>query len=596
LKKKTASNEVLFATDGLNSHERLVSSRHGVLCALALAVCVLMTYPNANMPMGDDFSYTKTALDFAYTGHFVFNGWATAMLGWMVPWGALFVRLFGFSFNAVRLSILPIAMACIFLFHQILRRFEVNPENAVLGTLTLALSPLFLPMAATYMTDVPGLFVILLCIYMCQAALSATSDRIALFWLCAAALLNVAGGTVRQIAWLGALVMVPSTAWLLRKRNGMKIAGAVVWLLSLAGVFACLHWWNVQPYSVPEHVLVGPIQIWKLRNLADQLVRASLCLLLVLFPVLSAWLPTAFRLGNWAQVRIAVAIAGLIVLAIALYKHAALDRWVMPWLVPVLGIQGMGESDMFGVTPVTLTLPAKLGISLLIIATAAIFVEQISFRNLNEMDNSGYQTRSWKNLAWILGPFSISYILLLAPRGVADVIQDRYLLGLMPCAIVVLLRLYQEQVATRLPAVSFAVLSVFAIYAIGGTHDLFAVQRALVRTLQMVEGSGIPRRSIQATNLAVDGWAQLEEAGHINSPLILVPRGAYTARIPDLSLPKECTYWFAKLASAIVPKYFVVLSPVRCFGQTEYPPVDYRTWLPPFHRRFYVQQLVAKSK
>ena len=41
-------------------------------------------------------------------------------------------------------------------------------------------------------------------------------DCASLLWLCIAVLVNVAGGTVRQIAWLGALVMVPSTAWLLR--------------------------------------------------------------------------------------------------------------------------------------------------------------------------------------------------------------------------------------------------------------------------------------------------------------------------------------------------------------------------------------------
>ncbi len=181
-----------------------------------------MIYPVAAMPFGDDFSYTKTALEFARTGHFVYNGWATAMLGWLIPWGALFIKLFGFSFTAVRLSMLPIAMATVYLFHDILRRFGINPANAVLGTLTMALSPLFLPLASTYMTDVPGLFVIVVCIYMCQRAVAAKSNKAALYWLVFATLVNIAGGTVRQIAWLGALVMVPSTAWFLRERRGMK--------------------------------------------------------------------------------------------------------------------------------------------------------------------------------------------------------------------------------------------------------------------------------------------------------------------------------------------------------------------------------------
>ncbi len=198
------------------------SSRNALLCAAIFAMCWLIAQPFAKMPFIDDFSYTKTALDFARTGHFVYNGWATAMLGWQVPWGALFIKLFGFSFDVLRFSMLPIAMASVYLFHQILRRFGINPANAVLGTLTMALSPLFLLLGASYMTDVPGLFVILLCIYMCQRAVAAKSDKAAVYWLIFATAVNVAGGTVRQIAWLGALVMVPSTAWLLRHRRGMK--------------------------------------------------------------------------------------------------------------------------------------------------------------------------------------------------------------------------------------------------------------------------------------------------------------------------------------------------------------------------------------
>ena len=218
------------STDSLhNAHAPTKSERssipYGLFCALAMAAAVLISNPSADMPFIDDFSYIKSALDFAHTGRFIYNGWAVEILGWLIPWGALFIKLFGFSFTGMRLSMLPLAMLTVFLFHQILRRFGVNAQNSVLGALTLGISPLFLPMAASFMTDVPGLLVILVCIYMCQRAVAATSDRSALLWLCAATLVNVAGGTVRQTAWLGALVMVPCTARLLRQRPGMKIAG-----------------------------------------------------------------------------------------------------------------------------------------------------------------------------------------------------------------------------------------------------------------------------------------------------------------------------------------------------------------------------------
>ena len=99
----------------------LSSVRNGLLCVLLMAICVLAIYPVVNAPCGDDFSYIKTALDFEQTGKILYNGWATAMLGWLIPWGALFIRVFGFSFDILRVSMLPIAAAAISL--GILSRF-----------------------------------------------------------------------------------------------------------------------------------------------------------------------------------------------------------------------------------------------------------------------------------------------------------------------------------------------------------------------------------------------------------------------------------------------------------------------------------------
>src|SRR5487761_1620022 len=104
---------------GKTSHSR----RNALFCVLTVTVCALLTNPIANMPFSDEFSYDKTALEFARTGHVIYNAWATAMLGWLIPWGALFIKIFGFSFNVTRFSMLPIDMACVYLFHQILRRF-----------------------------------------------------------------------------------------------------------------------------------------------------------------------------------------------------------------------------------------------------------------------------------------------------------------------------------------------------------------------------------------------------------------------------------------------------------------------------------------
>ena len=150
--------------------------RNGLICAIVVGACLLATYPVAQIGIDDEWSYIKTAQLFAQTGHFVYNGWAAMILGWQVVWAALFIKLFGFSFTVVRLSILPIAMVTVFLFHAVLLRFGINARNAVLGALTLGLSPLFVPMAVMYMSDVPGLFALILCLYLCQRAVAANSS------------------------------------------------------------------------------------------------------------------------------------------------------------------------------------------------------------------------------------------------------------------------------------------------------------------------------------------------------------------------------------------------------------------------------------
>ena len=210
--------------------------RNGVICALVYALCVLAAYPVSKEGYLDDFSSAHSALIFAQTGRYVYNGWLAPLLGWLVPWGALFIKVFGFSFNVLRISALPIAIGTVYLFHRVLVRFGLSERNALLGTLALALSPLFFPLSISFMTDVPGMFVFLICVAMCQQAADVKSNRAAIIWLVSAALLNALAATVRQNVWLGALVMVPSTGLFLRKRRGALIASLAAAAVSLIGM------------------------------------------------------------------------------------------------------------------------------------------------------------------------------------------------------------------------------------------------------------------------------------------------------------------------------------------------------------------------
>src|SRR5437763_5616243 len=138
---------------------------NGFYCAAVVLVAIALTRPIAESGVNDDWSYTKTALDLAQTGQLRYNGWAAAMVGAQAFWGAAFIKIFGFSFLATRLSTVPLAAGCALLLYALHRRAQLSPALSLFGTLTVTLSPLFIPHAVTFMTEVPAFFLLLLSVF-----------------------------------------------------------------------------------------------------------------------------------------------------------------------------------------------------------------------------------------------------------------------------------------------------------------------------------------------------------------------------------------------------------------------------------------------
>jgi len=563
----------------------------GLLCGVAVVVAVCAARPYAEMGFIDDWSYVKTAFEYARTGHFVYNGWATAMLGWQIPWGALFLKLFGYSFTAARLSMLPVDLLSVWLFYSILMRFGIERRNAVFGTLTLGLSPLFVPLGASYMTDVPGLFVILLCLYLCLRALDAEDDRAALLWLVLGAASNVAGGTVRQIAWLGALVMVPSAAWLMRRRRHALLAGAVLWLASAAAIFACLQWWSRQPYSVPEKIVQGPVSAFMVAHLGAELLKALLCTCLLAFPVLVAWLPRYRMLPRRTRIALAMLLVALSVGAYALHLRGTLEHRVAPWIGHVIGTEGLFSStgEMLGTRPVTANLFWRTVLSLVVIASAAVcFLDSWSNQRQEPTPAAAKHGRV-RIAAYLLVPFSVSYCCLLISRGLYSFVYDRYLLGILPGALVLVLLLYQHRVRKLLPRWTFAILACLSLYVVAATHDWFALNRARVQAVAILQAAGIPKTQIQG-GFDFDGWTQLENAPSVNWAAIRNPPNAYHAYPPETGLAPPCRLDFAPYTPSIRPDYFLTFQLMPCLAPSQFGPIAYRTWNPPHTRFVYIQR------
>lgn len=549
--------------------ERAHSVRNGLICVAVFTACFWLAWPVANMGFVDDWSYIKTAQVFAQTGHFVYNGWGAPILGWQVVWGALFIHLFGFSFMAVKLSTLPLAMATIYLFHAILVRFGSTPRNAIIGSLTLGLSPLFLPLAASFMTDISSLFVIVLCLYCCQRAVAAQGNAATIAWLSLAAASNVVGGTARQVAWLGALVMVPATAWFLRKRRGVLLAGSLLWAGAMAAVACSMVWYHRQPYSQPD-MLSAPGPLLHALHIGVIFMGGEMFVLaLMVYPVLAPWLADLRR----AHIAWKIAV-GAGVVAWTMYQWKT--DWTLPWNGFMLWTEFLKARDP-DATSLQFILPTAgcLLVSALVAATLGGFVAGVAARvcTFNFVAAPAF---------WLLAPFSFVYLLLLFPRAAQYMAYDRYMLCMMPIAIICLVLLHQQRPAPCFSVASILALVMLAYLAIAATHDWFACERARLDAIDELLAAGVPRNQISG-GFEYDGWTQVMDGGHVNNPRVEIPAGAYVEDPPSEKFSGACDYAFAFYTPAVMPKYAAVSEPGACYVPTQFPSVSFRAWLPPFH-------------
>jgi hypothetical protein len=545
---------------------------------------ILISKPFVEIGLIDDFSYVKTAFVFAQTGHFVYNGWATAMLGAQIVWAAPFIRLIGYSFFATRVSTVVLATLCVWVTHSAFRRVGLDRSLANFGSLTVGLSPLFLPMAVTFMTDISGLIATVACIYCCLRAIESQSSRGTIAWLVVSVTAGLLGGTTRQIAWLTALVMVPSAVWIMRRRRGVLPLAVLLWVVSVVFIAGCMWWFKRQLFSVPEPLIPGRLELRSLRELAGTMLAALLCLCLLLMPALSSALPLLRRTS--ARVTAALVAGSLVALWVCRFVtyHLA-EKGLLPWtgdIVDRLDIFSYPNAWFLGTAPTTFHAPERWVGSFIVLFTTAAFITVIC-KAPETAPADKTERPSWRELFALLGPFTAAYLVLLMPRGIWAQILDRYLLPLIVIALIALLRVYQERISPKLPRVSWVVLALVAIFSVLGTHDWIADYRARLDAVQRLQSAGVPRTKIEV-GYEFDGITQIDHDGAVYDPRVSYPAGMDIHPYLPAGISTDCEYLFQPHTPAVHPQYFLSHQPVRCLVPSEFGEVPYRAWMPPFHR------------
>ena len=296
------------------------SDRRNVLqCIVLFLLAVAATMPvYVKMGFEDDWSYSHIAREFASTGHIVYNGWicrdapAADFLVGFIHQG------FGFSFLIMRLSTITLVVALVPVLYYLFLESGLDASFAVFGTLLTVLSPLVLPMTATFLSDVPAFFLFALCFYCGVKSWKAHTTKACVVWGCLIALAGAVSGLDRQIYWLAPLLFLPVVAWIRRRTRGAAIGLGLAWLCTLMVVAYFAKWFASKPFTLTEHTLhqwrTGSIREL-LGNSFSTVIDLGLTAGLILLPALVAFV--RLSLGAISRMRIVLLVAGVVAVTAA---------------------------------------------------------------------------------------------------------------------------------------------------------------------------------------------------------------------------------------------------------------------------------------
>jgi hypothetical protein len=168
---------------------------------ILLVAITLLISPAGEFPLNDDWIYAKTVQHLLQTGQYLAHPYLNATLIVQTYWGALFCKLFGFSFTSLRCSTLVLSGINAWGVARCGLALGLSRSWALLCGIVMMTNPILLGLSYSFMTDVPYLTLSTLSGLCFLKALRQLSSGL-IFW---GSLLGVAAFFVRQFG-----VIVPA--------------------------------------------------------------------------------------------------------------------------------------------------------------------------------------------------------------------------------------------------------------------------------------------------------------------------------------------------------------------------------------------------
>jgi 4-amino-4-deoxy-L-arabinose transferase-like glycosyltransferase len=503
------------------------------------ALVVALVGIGGDYPLNDDWAYAYSARHLLKTGELRILDWAAPSLLTHALWGAAALRLLGDSAVSLRCGTLCFAWLALFSLYGLARRAAFPPFAAVVATLLLGLSPWFVNLSFTYMTDVPFLAMMLLALLVFSHALRPGPARPLLLFLCGA-LLGAAALT-RQFA----IITTPAFAVALlldaRSRHGPRWKAAAAWdgvalFLPVFLLYAPFQFWYSHVHGPtlanretfqrmgevrPWHVLVNGLSVLHYAGLwlfplalslllrgrfAEVVTRRTVCRGLPVVGGFAVIVPLAFFILDHVYAK-------------NLHRPDSALQPLMPYLGNITYLAGVGPPTLtdvyYGQAPLTHPAPL-LGVLLTLMSTVgALFAAGIAAtawdRARGTATESGAlpideERRKRHGVLVLLCTFGGIYLVWLLCTG--TFCFDRYLLPFLPVVVLVGVDAVPADIIKSRAVVLCLVLC--GLCSVAGTREYLSWNGAREKAVRDLHAQGVPDGD-------VDGGFEVNGPRHFQS-------------------------------------------------------------------------------
>lgn len=399
------------------------------------------------MPFGDDWSYARTVEHLLKTGQFRIHEWNCANMIFQTYWGAFCSLVFGYSFSVLRLSTLFLAFGGLLAFYQLARLHGLKSYTAGLLAFVMLSSPLCLLYTFSFHTDVPFLSLMIIALLFYTRAVQKKSYGDMLFGAVAAS----AAILTRQIG-----ITVPAGLFFLwlfhrdfRREKGLVLIG--LGLPVAAGIYQtwfsieATHWCAEATRISQAHLFGNPSRfmgelVWRPTAILQYLSLFSLPMVLVATLAVVAGTDTRtgqITRGIYEKGKASITRSSALTCAVAIYVFIGIvlgdvcdfsyhRDMLMPYL-PETALQVIKRLGWIG--RVILTIITSIG--------AILYLRTILERYLDR--------REWASTSQGQRLLDFVALFLFMLMLIFHLFTDRYLIPLMPYALIIIARRFEPK-------------------------------------------------------------------------------------------------------------------------------------------------------